>query len=106
MNVPSPAEPGSVIAGGGAPIPYPADLGQTKPLPVYFGFTVTGTLAKPIVRPAYQAGGADTSGAGGGPYGGGGPMMSGGPAGSGGPMMSGAPGGSGGPYMSGGPPGK
>jgi cell division protein FtsB len=110
MNVPAPSEPGSVIAGGGAPIPYPADFGQQKPPPVYFGFTVTGTLAKQIVRPTYQAtgAGADTSGyGGGGPYGSGGPaMMSGGPAGSGGPaMMSGGPAGSGGPYMSGGPPG-
>ncbi len=105
MNVPAPGQPGGdAVTGGGAPIPYPADLGQPKPLPVYFGFTVTGTLAKPIVRPTFQAtgaGGADT-----GPYGSGGGMMgSGGPAGSGGPYMSGGPGGSGGPYSSGGPPG-
>jgi Tfp pilus assembly protein PilN len=109
MSVPTPGQPGNeVVSSGGAPIPYPSDLGQPKPLPVYFGFTVTGTLAKPIVRPTYQATGPATDTGpygGGGPGGSGGPYMSGGPAGSGGPYMSGGPAGSGGPYSSGGPGG-
>jgi Tfp pilus assembly protein PilN len=108
MNVPSPGQPGGdALTGGGAPIPFPAQVEQPKVLPVYFPFTVTGILTKPIMRPTFQTGGAAADN-GGGPYGSGGPGgpygsgMPGGPGGSGGPMM-----GSGGPYMSGsgGPPG-
>jgi len=105
MNVPSPGQPGGdALTAGGAPIPFPTEVEQPKTLPVYFPFTVTGILTKPIIRPTFQTGGAAADN-GAGPYGSGGPggpYGSGGPGGSGGPMM-----GSGGPYMSGsgGPPG-
>ena len=103
MNVPSPGQSGGdALTAGGAPIPFPTEVERPKVLPVYFPFTVTGILTKPIMRPTFQTGGAAAD-TGAGPYGSGGPggpYGSGMPGGSGGPMM-----GSGGPYMSGGPPG-
>jgi Tfp pilus assembly protein PilN len=109
-NVPSPGQPGGdALTAGGAPIPYPSEVEQPKLLPVYFPFTVTGVLTKPILRPTFQTAGAgaDTSGMGG-PYGSGGPGGPYGSGGPGGPYGSGGPGGpmgSGSPYGSGGPPG-
>src|SRR5438093_2030550 len=87
MNVPTPGEPGSdVLTGGGAPIPYPSAVEQPKLLPVYFGFTVTGILAKPIIRPTFLgAGGGEESAGGPGGYGTGGPGGYGMPGGPGGP---------------------
>jgi Tfp pilus assembly protein PilN len=108
MNVPSPGQPGTdALTGGGAPIPLASAVEQPKAPPVYFPFTVTGVLTKPITRPTFQYGspGADTGGFGGSPYGsgapGGAPYGSGAPGG--GPYGSGMPGGSGAPYTSGGP---
>jgi len=50
-SVPTPGTEG--YATGGAPIPYPTSLTRPKLLPVYFPFTVTGVLTKPIARPNY-----------------------------------------------------
>jgi len=103
MSPPTPGLDNGAITSGGAPIPYSSAFTQVKPLPTYFGFTVTGVLAKPIERPSYLGVGAEgdtggSYGAGTGGYGTGGPSY-GPPGGPGGPP--GGPGGSGGPAGSG-----
>jgi len=50
-SVPTPGTEGYTT--GGAPIPYPSSVTRPKLLPVYFPFTLTGVLAKPITRPNY-----------------------------------------------------
>jgi Tfp pilus assembly protein PilN len=52
-SVPTPGTEGYTT--GGAPIPYPTSVTRPKLLPVYFPFTVTGVLAKPIARPNFNA---------------------------------------------------
>ena len=43
---PAPGLDNGAITSGGAPIPYSSAFTQVKPLPTYFGFTVTGVLDK------------------------------------------------------------
>jgi len=105
----SPATPGgdsSPFGTGGAPIPYFSSLDRPKPIPIYFSFTVTGLLAKPIERPTYLGvGGGTDSGAGyGGAPGYGGPP--GYPGAGGGPPGYPGAGGSASPYGSGQPGGR
>jgi hypothetical protein len=105
----APGQDTGAITQGGAPIPYLSAVDKPKPVPVYFGFTVTGLLEKPIVRPSYAGIGAEGETGGGPGYGGpagygtgGGPGYgTGGGPGYGGPP-GGPPGGTGGsgPYGS------